>query len=105
MDTVSSGSAAGKDNQICAFDLLKGLIFRHNSRCPAVYKRISQITLIKQDRAVNCGDTHLIAIIPHPAYHAFGNALGMQNALRKPVVGIIRRAKTKNIGIENWFCP
>src|SRR3989338_295956 len=105
MDTVSSSPAAHNYNQIPSFNFFKGLSFRHNSRCPAVYKRISQITLIKYDRAVNRGYAHLIAIIPHPAYHGFGNALGMKNSSWKPVVGIIRRAETKDIGIENWFCP
>ncbi len=75
----------------------------HYAGGAAVNKGFTQEPFIKNNAAVDGGNTAFIAAVFHTFAHAFVNAAWMQNAGRQ-FLFMKGRSKAKDIRIENQFC-
>src|SRR5690554_6703603 len=108
MDSVLAYPSASHNYQIAGTDLLCVGFFaeysgRHNATGSAIYKGFPQVSLVKNDASVYCGNAAFVAAMLNPFSHPFIYSSGVKHS-RWKLFGIIGRGKTEDIGIEDQSC-
>ena len=103
MNAVAARFPADNHDQIAFARFLSDPAFGEQSDVAAIDQRITDKTLIKNNRPVDGGDPHLVAVIPHAAHHPFHDAFGMERAGGEFGEIHIRRRETKHVRAAHRF--
>ena len=101
VDTITAGPAPDNNNQAAGLRVFEAFVFVHNADVAAVDQRISHISVIEQDCAVDRRYSHSVAVVSDAGHNTFHNSFGVQNALRDILEFHIRSAETKYIRVGN----
>ena len=107
MNPVLADPPARHDHQVTGSDFfcVRGPAVdsgRHDSGCAAVYERLAQVSLVKDDAAVDGRDAAFVAAMFDAFPHALINPSRMQDAGRQ-LLFVERRGKAKHICVKNQF--
>ena len=74
VNAVAAGPAADRDDQVAGLHLLERLVRRDDADRAAEDERVRQIAIVEEDRAVDRGNAHAVAVIAHPGDDALHDA-------------------------------
>src|SRR5436305_11953889 len=83
MNSIAAGSAAHDDDRIARPRGLIDLVARNQAHAAAKHQRVSQVSIIEVDGAVESWDPHPVAIVAHACDDLLEDAFGMDDAAGK----------------------
>ena len=89
------GLAAEGNNQVAGLDLLEGLVRGDDADRPAEDERVGEVAFIEDDRPVDGGDAHAVAVVADARDDAVHHPARMRKTLRQLVRREVRGAKQK----------
>ena len=102
VNTITASAPAQHNNRVAGPCVVRVAAARCQAYRAAKHQRVRGVTRVVQHRAIDGGNSQLVAIIAHPGYYARGHALRVQHAGRKLGFGEGQRPKAQDIGVGNW---
>src|SRR4051812_30031906 len=103
MDAIAPGTAPGDDNQVAGSRLGGTATARRETDCATEDERIGYVPPVEQRRAVDGGDTHLVAIVGDAGHHTRVDPLRWQRSRRECVRRCIERAEAEDVSVGDRF--
>src|SRR5437588_13129520 len=96
--TITARSSTQHNDAIARLYLSRMTAVRQDTQAATEHQRIAEVSLVIEDRAIDCRNTHLIAVVAHAIDYAAGYAPGRKDAGWQLVNRGTRWTKAENVG-------
>ena len=96
--TITASSSTQHNDAIARLYLPRMTAVGQDTQAATEHQRVAEVSLVIEDRAIDCRYTHLIAVIAHAIDYAAGNAPGRKDAGWQLVDRRTRWTKAENVG-------